>query len=306
MIQAARDGFGPDGAPPPLTPTSVRMRSHAAAESARSLGFHLASILLAVAFLAAPRFAIAQDPAPPLFQRIVLLGASATSGFEPSEPFGGPKTGQFLFAHYVEAALIGMHEPVATQASALLFLQAAEIMERQVAATVAAKPTLVIGLDTMFWFCYGAGMNAQQRAARFEAGLRLLERIDAPLVVGDIPDATKAAGGILRKEELPDSTTIARCNDRLKAWAAGRKGVTVFPLASMMARAAANEEVTLAGKTWEKGKSGALIRGDHLHPSRPALAALAIAMLDAAGPSLALVRDVEKVSAAGFARGTGK
>ncbi len=267
--------------------------------------FRLPILRLIALLLAATSFVSAED-APAIFQRIVMLGASATSGFDESEPLGGPKTPQYLFANYIEAALTGAHEPVATQASALLFLQTREIMEKQIAATVVAKPTLVIGLDALFWFCYGAGMDAEQRTALFDEGLRLLERIDAPLIVGDIPDAAKAVGGILGKAELPEPATIAVCNERLKSWAAARKNVTIFPVARVMTAAAANEEVVLAGHTWETGKSGALVRSDRLHPSRHALAALAIATLDAAGSALPLGRDLEKVYAAGIARGAVK
>ena len=231
--------------------------------------FHSAILrLVACMLLAAPSLALAQDAAPAVFQRVVLLGASATAGFEETEPLGGPKTPQYRFDNYIEAALAGPHEPVATQASALLCFQPEAVMEKQIAATVAARPTLVIGLDALFWFCYGAGLTAEQRMARLEAGLRQLERIDAPLIVGDIPDASRAVGGMLGAAEVPDVPTLARCNERLAAWAASRKNVSVFPLALIMAEAAANEELVLAGHTWEKGKSGALIRGDHLHPSR--------------------------------------
>ena len=265
--------------------------------------------LLICALFAAASLAGAQDAAPALFQRIVLLGASATAGFDESELLGGPKTAQYRFANYVEAALTGPHEPVAVQASALLFFQPEAVMEKQVAATVAAKPTLVVGLDALFWFCYGAGLSAEQRAARFEAGLRLLARLDAPLVIGDLPDASRAVGGMLGATDMPDAATLARCNERLIAWAAGRKNVTVFPLARIMAAAAANEEITLTGHTWEQGKSAALIRADHLHPSRHALAALAIATLDTAtrtaNPPLApgaINRDLETVYATATAR----
>ena len=266
--------------------------------------------LLVLALFAAASLAGAQDAAPALFQRVVLLGASATAGFEESELMGGPKTAQYRFANYVEAALTTPHEPVATQASALLFFQPEAVMEKQVAATVAARPTLVIGLDALFWFCYGAGLTAEQRTARFEAGLRLLERLDAPLVIGDLPDAARAVGGMLSATDMPDAATLARCNERLAAWAAGRKNVAVFPLARLMAAAAANGEFTLSGLTWENGKSAALIRADHLHPSRHALAALAIATLDTAArtanPPLApdtINRDLETVYAAAVARG---
>ena len=68
-------------------------------------------------------------------------------GFDESEPLGGPKTPQYRFANYIEAALSGPHEPVATQASALLCFQPEVVMEKQITATIAAKPTLVIGFD---------------------------------------------------------------------------------------------------------------------------------------------------------------
>ncbi len=259
-----------------------------------------------IALVSLSRHAGAQEHAPlapPLYQRIVMLGASATAGFHESEPLGGPKTPQYHFANYIEAALIGTHQPVTTQATSLLFLQPEETMKKQITATLAAKPTLVIGIDAMFWFCYGAGLNEEQRATRFEAGLKELERIEVPLIVGDIPDASQAVGGILSKAELPEPRAIARCNERLTAWAAGRKNVSVFPIARVMTSAAANEEVILAGHTWAAGKSSALIRDDRLHPSRHALAALAIATLDAAGASLPLCRDLETVYAAGLERG---
>ena len=58
-------------------------------------------LLVCVLFTAAS-LSRAQDAAPALFQRIVLLGASATAGFEESELMGGPKTAQYRFANYVE------------------------------------------------------------------------------------------------------------------------------------------------------------------------------------------------------------
>ena len=262
----------------------------------------LPKIRLLAALLSFPTFAFAEEAAPALFQRIATLGASATSGFDESEPLGGPKTPSYRFANYLEATLIGTHEPITTQASALFFLQAEPVMEKQVTDMLATKPTLVIGLDALFWFCYGAGLTEEKRAARFEIGLRQLERIESPLVVGDIPDATAATGGILGKEEMPAPETIALCNKRLKAWATGRKSVTVFPIAKIMATVAANEETAIGGYTWEKGKSGPLMRKDHLYPSRHGLAALAIATLEAAAPTSPLCRDLEKVYAAAIER----
>jgi hypothetical protein len=248
-------------------------------------------------------------PSAPLFKHIVLLGASVTSGFDTTHPFGGPKTIQNRFSHFIEAAIPGPHDPVSTHANVLLFMQAREMMEKQIAATIAEKPTLVIGLDSLFWFCYGADMNEQQRLAKFDIGLHLLERIGAPLVVGDLPNATKAVGGILEKGEMPELATLAQCNEKLKAWVAGRKNVILFPLSEIMSQAQADDVVSVGGLSWEKGKSHDLLQSDDLHPSRLGLAALAIAALDAAAngngsvPAGSFYRDLETVYAGAVARG---
>jgi hypothetical protein len=267
------------------------------------------AVALGVVFCFAPSLSAEEQPpapapqeTPALFHHIVLLGASVTAGFEESEPLGGPKTQLFRFANFIEAALSGTHDPVETQASALLFFKPEETMERQIAAAVAAKPSLVVGVDALFWFCYGARLTAEQRLARFEAGLRLLGRISAPLIVGDLPDASPAVGGMLSKDEMPDPAVLAHCNERLQAWAAEHKNVAIVPLSRMMAAAFANAELTLGGMTWAEGKSGVLIRSDHLHPTRHGLAALAIEALNTAGqanslPSTpdGLCREVETV-----------
>jgi hypothetical protein len=216
---------------------------------------------------------------------------------------------QYHFANFVEEVCRGVHEPIVTQATHLLFLNPDETMERQVAGTVASKPTLVLGLDALFWSCYGAGLTPPQRIARFEAGLRRLEHIEAPLVVADIPDAAPAIGSILSRAQVPPPEVIAKCNLRLREWAAGRPGVAVFPLARLMSAAYRNQEISFAGQTWAAGKSAGLIRADHLHPSQSGLAALAVAMLETASETFApdaasgLNHDIETVLAGGIARG---
>ncbi|MDB6171268.1 MAG: hypothetical protein JWL59_579 [Chthoniobacteraceae bacterium] len=253
-----------------------------------------------------PAATVERKAAPELFSRIVLLGASATAGFDMSQPLGGPKALEYRFSNFVEAALAGTHEPVITQASALLFLDAQNTLEQKITATVASKPTLVIGLDALFWFCYGSGLSSEQRLSRLESGLQQLERIEGPLVLGDIPDASGAVGGILSREEMPERSVLEQCNERLKKWAAGRKNVVVFPLASLMAVATSNEELILPYGKWDKGKSTVLLRSDKLHPSRHGLAALAVGVLDAAGslatprlPESSIVRDLDLVYATG-------
>ena len=248
--------------------------------------------------------------APELLQRIVLLGASVTAGFDIAEPFGGAKTLEYRLGNYIEAALNSPHEPVATHANTFFFTKPVEMLRTQLQATLAAKPTLVVGLDTLFWFCYGDWPTEQERLERFEVGLRLMEEVPVPLIIGDIPDASQAVGGILAKKEMPELSTIAQCNERLKAWAAGRPQVAIFPLSKVMAAAVANEELRLGSIAWEKGKSRSLLQRDRLHPTAAGLAGLAVAVLDVAAastlppvPESALRRDLEYVQATATALG---
>lgn len=249
---------------------------------------------------------------PAVFQRIFLIGASLTAGFNSAEPFGGPKTPQYRFANYIESALKTEHNPVGTYANALVFLDPTESASKQIVQLQEAKPSLVIGLDAMFWFCYGKlKPTDQDRQTRFEDGLKFLSQIEVPMVIGDVPYAEKAVGGILGKEEVPDTAVIEKCNARLKQWAAARGNVAIFPLAQLMSAAMQDEECEIAGLKWEKGKSRALLQRDSLHPSRHGLAALAIAVLDSARSlsstpidQSSVSRDLETVYTAGVEKGT--
>lgn len=226
--------------------------------------------------------------APTLFQRVVVLGASVSAGFDCDHPFGSPATAEFRLANFIEAALTGSREPIRTYASPLVFLSPIETTKSHVAEVVATKPSLVIGIDALFWFCYGTA-KPEERVPRFEQGLRMLEAIDAPLIVGDIPDASSAMSGVLSKAQVPPPEILAACNERLQTWAAKRKNVTIFPLSRVMAAALKNEELTFGQLTFAKGKTRGLLQRDKLHPSRRGLAALAIAVLDVAAegvPSL--------------------
>jgi hypothetical protein len=112
-------------------------------------------------------------------------------------------------------------------------------------------------------------------------------------------------GSVLSKEQMPPLEIIAQCNERLKAWAAARTNVRIFPISEMMARAGADEELVLAGMTWPAGKSRALLQRDSLHPARHGLAALAIAVLEAAAApekGSKIRRELELVYAGGLER----
>lgn len=210
---------------------------------------------------------------------IVVIGASASAGFTESEPLGGPKTPQLRLSRYLDAALVAPHKPVLNFANTLFFMQPLVTGRNQVQQALASQPGLVIGLDFLFWFCYGEGTGAE-RLERFEQGLKLLETLPCPIVVGDIPDASGASNKMLSPEQIPSASTLTAANSRLKEWAAKQPHVTVVPLAAFMRNASSGKPVVVHGITVSDGKSRVL-QEDNLHPNRLGAAVLALATFDA-------------------------
>jgi hypothetical protein len=215
------------------------------------------------------------------WQRIVMIGASATAGFTASEPLGGTNTAHYALSRYVDAALKVAHDPVVNLGNAFFFFQPEAMGQQQVACALTNRPTLVIGLDFPFWFLYGEGDTDEARLQRFERGLKLLETVSCPLVIGDIPDATAAAIKILRPDQIPSLKAIAAGNQRLEAWAAGRGQVAIVKLSIFMRQATANRTISIAGHYLPDGQTRTLLQNDRLHPSPPGCAVLALAVLDA-------------------------
>jgi len=210
-----------------------------------------------------------------------MVGASATAGFIESEPLGGPKTEQYRLSRYLDAALLAAHEPVQNLANAMFFLQPEAAGRYQIDQALQARPTLVVGIDFLFWFCYGEDPTEKGRLQRFEQGLKLLETVPCPLIVGDIPDASGASIDMLPADQIPSIETMSVANRRLKEWAAGRRQVVIVSLSAFMRAAMANQALTIHGHALPEGKTRVLLQSDRLHPSAFGSAVLALAILDA-------------------------
>jgi len=215
------------------------------------------------------------------WQRIVMIGASATAGFTAAEPFGGTNTPFYSLSRYVEAALTVPHEPVRNLGNALFFFQPQLFAQQQLTQALTNRPTLVIGVDLLFWFCYGEGSTDEERLQRFDQGLKLLEKVECPLIVGDIPDASAAVDVMIRPDQMPSLKAIAVANRRLKEWAADRPQVVVFGLSEFLRNATANRAITIHDYVLPDGKTSMLLQGDKLHASPSGSAVLALGLLDA-------------------------
>jgi len=223
----------------------------------------------------------------------VIIGASASGGFTETEPFGGATTPQYSLGPYIEAALPSPHEPVQNLAHAMFFLKPEASGRYQLDQVPQARPTLVIGIDFLFWFCYGDGRTDQERLQRFENGLKMLEAIRCPLIVGDIPDASAAVNRMLSPGQIPSFAAMTAANRRLREWAATRDHVVIVPLARFMKAVMTNQAVTIHGHTLEAGKTRALLQSDNLHPTAAGAAFLALLSLDAFQKSRASSRSDE-------------
>lgn len=213
--------------------------------------------------------------------RMFVIGASASSGFLMNEPFGGERTPSYRLKYYLDAALSAPHEPVRSTATAMFFTSAEPIARSQIAAAVAAKPTLTVSVDFLFWFCYGRLQNQEQRLELLEKGLALLQQLPGTVVVGDLPDASSAIGKILDREEVPSPETLSAANRRIRQWATTRPSVVVLPLSDFMATCKANKAMKLGPAECAAGKTREFLQADELHPSQHGAAALALSVFGA-------------------------
>ena len=233
-------------------------------------------------FLLAALFTANLQAADSVWSRVVVIGASASGGFVLSEPFGGTNTTECKLNYYLDAAIAAPHAPVKNFGTALLFLSSDALGAQEIAAATNSHPTLVVAADFLFWFCYGDGQTDAERAQHFEAGLKLLERIRCPLLVGDIPDASSATNsGIISTAQVPSEQARRAANVRLKQWAAAHPQVTVVPLAAFMREVKANRAIKLHDLTLPAGTTRALIQADGLHPKPRGAAVLSLGILDA-------------------------
>jgi hypothetical protein len=233
-------------------------------------------VLLALVFRGQ---AFAADPE---WQRVVVIGASASAGFVLSEPFGGTNTAKCRLNHFLDAAIKPPHMRVENLANPLLFMNPELFAPAQIAIATNARPTLVVGLDFLFWFCYGDGDTDAERARHFETGLKLLEQISCPLVIGDIPDVSFATNtGIINMAQVPGEAARKAANERLRSWAARHPQVTIMPLAAFMHNVIADRALTLHSHELPAGQTRSLLQGDRLHPNPRGAAVLALGVLDA-------------------------
>ncbi len=209
------------------------------------------------ALLAACALAPGTASGPPAWQRIAVIGASASAGFGTELEAGRA----VLLAEVVDEALAAPHEAPRSFASEMFFLAPETWGPQQVAEAAAYQPTAVLAVDYLFWFLYGAAPDEEARLARLEDGLASLAPLRGPLVLGGIPDMSAAVGTMLVRSQVPAPATLARADARLREWTAARPGTVVL--------------------RFDPVADAARVQDDRLHPNLAGLASLALGALAA-------------------------
>ena len=219
--------------------------------------------------------------------RVAFIGASATAGFgvvakDPEEKL--PLVPVPLAASFEGVVA----KPIATYdlGSSFFFMDPGGTGRKEVDKALGHDATLVVATDFLFWYVYGAddgrGGPLRSEAARLdklELGLAELDRFPAgtPIIVGDIPDMHRAVGKMISSTQMPKAETLAKANERIRAWAKGREQVLVFPLAATVDDLNAGKTIEVGGQRFEPGK-GRLIQSDELHPTFRGSVAVAFAI----------------------------
>ena len=254
-----------------------------------------------------------------LYDRIAVVGASASDGFgvsvradappvdltAPVDPNAKPNVAkkptpvQLNLSDVLRYAAKTTTYGTTSQrvimhhySSGFFFTNPGPIGQGEIYRALKIKPTLVLGLDFLFWYVYGTvtaeGKPMTTGADRFsnlELGLEQLDRIVSagiPLVIADIADMHDAIGKMLSENQVPDIDTIEKVNTRIMEWVKARPLVKIMLLSQILETLKKGGSIDLAGKSWNPAELGALLQDDQLHPTFAGTVVIAAGLIDLA------------------------
>lgn len=209
----------------------------------------------------------------------IFIGASATAGF--GVIITDPETKKRSLPLPLSAAFAGVvtnrksDTVYRNVGSSLFFLSPVLTGTAQIDRAVEMKPSLVVGIDYLFWFAYGddngkGGKIAaeSERLEKLKLGFAQLERLggEVPIVVGDLPNMSAAIGKMLSREQVPDPATLDSLNAAIREWAKARPNVIPFPLAELVTKLKSGETIVMSGMEFKR-EGGRLLQSDELHPT---------------------------------------
>ena len=233
----------------------------------------LRQLVLSIAFLAPTLFPAgflsAEDAPETPWKRIVVIGASASAGFNTRREAG--KTANL--AKVIEAMLEAEHDKVVNVSSGLFFMNPRWMGAQSIRRAVEVKATLVVAIDFLFWFGYGA-KSEEKRFEDLDIGLKYLSELKCPILLSRIPDMKASVGKMLSPRMVPRPATLKELNARIDAWSAGRKNIVMVPMARFINDLRAGKGVEVSEISYPAGSIRKLLQRDELHPTLEGLAAV--------------------------------
>ncbi len=246
-----------------------------------------------------------------LYDRIAVVGASASDGFGVSVREDAPAIDSNppvikrtptrlnladVLRYAARPSTIDGASAMTTiihhYASGFFFANPGPVGRSEIDRSLAINPTLVLGLDFLFWYVYGTVtadgkpmVTAPDRLANLDAGLAQLDRLVSagiPLVIADIPDMHDAIGKMLSESQVPEVDALAPINARIAQWVKARPTVTIMPLSHILTALKSGGVIELAGRTWDPAELGELLQNDQLHPTFAGTVIIAAGLIDLA------------------------
>jgi len=211
----------------------------------------------------------ADDVVESAWKRIVVVGASASAGFNTRREAG--KT--VNLAKIVEQMLEVDHDKVLSTASPLFFMNPRWMGAQAIRSAKEARATLVLAVDFLFWFGYGAKSEGR-RMEDLDVGLKYLAELKCPILLSRIPDMKASVGKMLSPRQVPQPETLKSLNKRIDTWAAEHKNVVMVPMAEFLNDLRAGKGVEVAEIKYPEGSIRTLLQRDELHPTLEGMVAL--------------------------------
>ena len=224
-----------------------------------------------------------------VLDRVFVTGASVTAGFGVTTPPVKGDLGAYTVnvKHVIEGMITSKHEDVAYFGDLLFFKNAKANAAGFVEKIKEYEPTLVVGIDFLFWFGHGsAPKDVDVQAYRIEKmqfALELLEQLSVPVIVGNLPDVSSTVEKMLSVNNIPTKETLHILNERIRDWGELNENVTVIDAYALWHKAMQGEEIVLFNHTWPEGSQEKLLQKDMLHTTLEGTVAACLLVAKAAG-----------------------
>ncbi|MFM7281086.1 MAG: hypothetical protein ACKO32_04820 [Planctomycetia bacterium] len=200
-----------------------------------------------------------------LFSRVAVIGASIADGSGLDSEVGARTS----FAELVHAGLKSPHEAPIDLGTPRAWLQYDANLRQWSAGAMARKATLVIAPDVLWWAAVAPDL---ERNARMGRALSALERIEVPLLLGDLPDLSHLAAALpgdfpVAVGNLPTPEELKELRAQLGEWTRAHTNVVLVPVARLHAAALAGSAIELRGNQWAGDDSRRLLQKDRCLPA---------------------------------------